>query len=91
MHLSQTKLHTGRDIRSLKPSDKPYRFGNGLYLWVTPAGTRSWQVRYRDLDGKAQATMIGRLPAMTLTLAERRRLEALNSLKFSRALVKLNS
>jgi hypothetical protein len=49
------------------------RFGNGLYLLVSPAGTKSWQVRYHDAAGRHQAKILGHWPAMTLEEAERKR------------------
>jgi hypothetical protein len=66
--LTPSKLYKGADIRGLKASDKPYacRFGNGIYLWVTHKGTKSWQVHYHNAEGKHQAVMIGRWPAMGL-------------------------
>jgi Arm DNA-binding domain len=72
----RTRLYTSdRDAETAKPGAKPYRmrFGNQLYLWVTPAGTKSWQVHYKDADNKHQATVVGRWPAMRLTEAEHKR------------------
>jgi integrase len=73
MNLSPSRLCKGSEIRALKPSRTPYRFGNGLYLVVTPAGTKSWQVRYRGLDGRAAATSIGRWPAVSFEDAKLKR------------------
>lgn len=36
-------------LATLEPEDKEYREldGNGLYLRVRPAGSKSWQLRYK--------------------------------------------
>jgi integrase len=74
---TKSRLYKGSEIRALKPADKPYvcRFGHGLYLWVTPNGTKSWQVRYRGLNDKTAGTMIGRWPTMTFDDAKAKREE----------------
>ncbi len=43
--------------RRAKPSDKPYFLsdGNGLVLWMSPAGLKAWRVRYRLPDGSRPA------------------------------------
>ncbi len=47
MFLNDTK------IRSLKPSDKPFKVSDshGLYLLVNPGGSRLWYLKYR-INGK---------------------------------------
>lgn len=42
-------LLTDRHIRNAKPKPKPYRLfdGDGLALWISPTGAKSWQLRYR--------------------------------------------
>jgi len=39
---------TDKDIRALKPKDHHYRvaLGEGLFLWVSSSGNKSWQYRY---------------------------------------------
>ena len=54
------KLATGTEIKTAKPGAK-LRFGGGLYLLVSPTGTRSWQVHYH-VGAKHQATIVGRWP-----------------------------
>lgn len=36
-------------IRNLKPKAKPYKVGDfdGLYMTVTPTGSRLWHMKYR--------------------------------------------
>ena len=55
-----TKLCKGSDIKTAKPGAK-LRFGSGLYLLVSPTGTKSWQVHYH-VAGRHQATIVGRWP-----------------------------
>lgn len=66
-------------VTSARPKAAAYRLadGNGLHLEVSPAGTKSWLVRYR-LPGAATATpaIIGRYPDMTLLQARARAEEA---------------
>lgn len=52
---------TDSQIRSFKPQDKPYKvtIGQGLYVAVTPAGSKSFRFDYR-LDGKRETLTIGR-------------------------------
>ncbi len=40
-------------IRNLKPKDKPYKESDekGLFLLVTPNGSKHWKLKYR-YDGK---------------------------------------
>lgn len=40
-------------IRSIKPSDKPFKLtdSHGLYLLVNPGGSRLWDLKY-SIDGK---------------------------------------
>jgi integrase len=68
------KLYTGTEIKLLKPQAKPYaaRFGNGLYLWVTPTGTKSWRVNYH-VDGKHQIATLGRWPDVSVSDAKAKR------------------
>lgn len=49
-------------IRNAKPKGRPYRLrdGDGLYLFVSSLGARSWQLRYRH-DGKEQVATLGKL------------------------------
>ncbi|MBN8921472.1 MAG: DUF4102 domain-containing protein [Rhodanobacter sp.] len=44
---------TELQVRKAKPSEKAYSLadGNGLSLLVSPAGRKTWSVRYRLPDG----------------------------------------
>lgn len=65
---------TDMRIRSLKPSDKPYKVtdGEGMYLFVTPAGSKLWRLDYR-LNGKRLTLAMGAYPALSLVEARRQR------------------
>lgn len=66
-----TKLATGADIKTAKPGAK-LRFGGGLYLLISPAGAKSWQVHYHVV-GRHQATIVGRWPDLGVTEARAKR------------------
>lgn len=68
-----TKLCKGSDIKTARPGDK-LRFGGGLYLLVSPAGAKSWQVHYH-VAGKHQATIVGRWPDLGIDEAKAKRAE----------------
>lgn len=50
-------------IRSLKPTDKPFKVSDshGLYLLVKPGGSRLWYLKYR-INGKRIPYCTGCLP-----------------------------
>ncbi len=64
---------TDTEIRKAKASDKAYRMsdGNGLYLWLTPAGGKLWRWAY-DYSGKEKLMTFGRYPDVPLALARER-------------------
>lgn len=68
---------TDLKIRSLKPAAKPYKAadGGGLYIQVTPTGSKLWRMRYR-FDGKQQLLSFGAYPDVGLARARERRQEA---------------
>lgn len=65
---------TDAKVRAAKPGKKPYKLpdGEGLFLFVTPAGAKSWRFKYR-LAGKEKLLVIGPYPAVSLVEARRRR------------------
>ena len=65
------KLAKGTEIKTAKPGAK-LRFGNGLYLLVSPNGTKSWQVHYHVAD-RHQATIVGRWPDLGVEEAKAKR------------------
>jgi len=51
---------TDSKIRQAKPADKPYKLfdGGGLFLLITPEGTKLWRLKYR-FGGKEKLLAIG--------------------------------
>ncbi|EBP9840257.1 integrase arm-type DNA-binding domain-containing protein [Salmonella enterica] len=68
MSLNDTK------IRSLKPSSKPFKVSDshGLYLLVSPGGSRLWYLKYR-INGKESRIGLGAYPAVSLSDARQQR------------------
>ena len=64
-------------IRKAKATDKVQRLfdGFGLYLEVTPAGSKLWRQKYR-FGGKEKRLAHGSYPTVTLAEARERRDEA---------------
>lgn len=60
-----------KDCKNAKPKKKAYKLadGGGLYLEVTPRGSKLWRMKYRYLN-KEKKLCIGEYP--TITLAEAR-------------------
>ena len=68
---------TDAAIRKLTAGDKPIKVADekGLYLLVSPAGSKSWRLKYR-IGGKEGKLGLGRYPDVSLKEARRRRDEA---------------
>ncbi|MFM2272836.1 MAG: hypothetical protein RL702_1901 [Pseudomonadota bacterium] len=64
-------------IRNAKPGEKPVKMadGQGLFLFVTPAGGKLWRLKYR-LDGREKLLAIGAYPQVSLSDARKRRDDA---------------
>ena len=64
-------------IRNAKPAAKAIKLadGGGMFLMVTPAGGKLWQLKYR-VDGREKLLSIGAYPEIGLGEARRRREEA---------------
>ncbi|WP_245776904.1 tyrosine-type recombinase/integrase [Spirosoma endophyticum] len=58
--------------QTAKPKVKPYKMadGEGLYLEVTPNGTKFWRLKYR-LHGKEKRISIGAYPAVSIADARK--------------------
>ena len=54
---------TDTRLRALKPKDKPYKVTDerGLYVEVTPTGSKLWRFRYR-IGGAQKKLCIGSYP-----------------------------
>jgi hypothetical protein len=57
-------------VKNLKPTNKPIRLtdGGGLYLYLTPSGTKSWRFNYR-YQGKKYTLTFGTYPLISLKQA----------------------
>jgi integrase len=68
MSLNDTK------IRSLKPSEKPFKISDshGLYLLVNPSGSRLWYLKYR-INRKESRLGLGAYPDVSLADARQQR------------------
>ena len=65
---------TDAKIRTLKPSDKPFKVSDshGLYLRVKPGGSRHWYLKYR-ISGKESRIALGAYPAISQSDARQQR------------------
>ncbi|MCN9920334.1 tyrosine-type recombinase/integrase [Escherichia coli] len=65
---------TDAKIRTLKPSDKPFKVSDShdLYLLVKPGGSRHWYLKYR-INGKESRIALGAYPAVSLSDARQQR------------------
>lgn len=65
---------TSAKIRTLKPSDKPFKVSDshGLYLRVKPGGSRHWYLKYR-ISGKESRIALGAYQAISLSDARQQR------------------
>lgn len=68
---------TDAKIRSLKPSNKPYKGfnGGGLYLLVKPNGSKLWRYKYR-FKGKENIFSFGAYPNISLKAARGKHADA---------------
>jgi integrase len=74
--LKEGILLTDTEIRRSKTGEKPYRLsdGRGLFLFVTPAGGKSWRWKYR-YEGVEKLMVLGSYPDVPLALARDRHAE----------------
>lgn len=65
---------TDAKIRTLKPSNRPFKVSDshGLYLLVKPGGSRHWYLKYR-FNGKESRIALGAYPAISLSDARQQR------------------
>lgn len=73
---------TDSKCKAIKPTDKPQKIsdGGGLFLYVTPQGSKLWRCAYR-LDGRQQTASFGAYPAVTLQEARQQRDELKRKLR----------
>ena len=72
----QMKLND-RKIRNLRPENRPVRHsdGYGLFLEVTPRGSKLWKMAYR-FGGRQKLLSFGAYPIVTLSRAREKCIEA---------------
>jgi integrase len=63
---------TFAEAKAAKATGKPIalRFGEGLFLWVTPNGTKSWRCKYQPRGGAETTVVLGRFPEMSIVDAQ---------------------
>ena len=73
---------SNRACLAAKPKIKPYKMtdGEGLYLEVTPIGTKFWRLKYR-LYGKENRISIGAYPAVSIAGARKAKEEIRKEIK----------
>ena len=69
-------------LSALEPTGKLYREkdSQGLYFVVNDKGGKSWQVRYKNADGKWTFTGIGSYPGLSGQSARKKAAELLDSI-----------
>lgn len=65
---------TDKAVRNAKPKDKAYKLtdGGGLFLFVTPAGGKSWRLKFR-VGGTEKLLTLGKYPQVSLADARKAR------------------
>ncbi len=68
---------TDLQIKSAKPREKTYKLsdGGGLFIEITPVGTKLWRLGYTQLSGKKTRLALGVYPVVTLAAAREKRLK----------------
>lgn len=69
---------TDTQVRNAKKKDKPYTLadGGGMYLEVSPSGSKIWRMAYRQPNGKNMRLTFGPYPEVTLLDARQKRMDA---------------
>ncbi|QQN73190.1 integrase arm-type DNA-binding domain-containing protein [Croceicoccus sp. YJ47] len=76
---------TDKACRTAQPAEKPRKIfdGNGLHLYITSKGFKSWRLKYR-FGGKEKQLTFGPYPNVSLKEARTKRDEALHELREGR-------
>jgi integrase len=63
-------------VRTAKPRDKIYTLfdGGGLYLEVSPGGSKIWRMKFRQRNGSSNRLTFGPYPEITLAVARDKRM-----------------
>ena len=64
--------------KTAKPKEKAYKLfdGGGLYLEITPTGSKLWRLKYRSIDSKEKRASFGPYPLISLKEAREKRDES---------------
>ena len=62
-------------VKNARPQEKIYRLfdGGGLYLEVTPQGSKLWRMKFRQPNGKENRLSFGKYPDVSLEQARQKR------------------
>ena len=65
-------------VRNAKPKEKTYTLpdGGGMYLEVSPSGSKIWRMSYRQPNGKNTRLTFGTYPEVSLMDARQQRMDA---------------
>ena len=69
---------TDIQVKNAKPKEKAYKLadGGGMYLEVTPTGSKLWRMKFMQANGRESRLAFGTYPEVTLSEAREKRLEA---------------
>ena len=69
---------TDTQVKNAKPKEKLYTMadGGGMYLEVSPTGSRTWRMSYRQPTGKTNRLTFGAYPEVSLLDARKKRMGA---------------
>jgi len=69
---------TDIQVKNAKPKEKPFKLadGGGLYLEVTPIGSKLWRMKFKQANSKEGRLSFGAYPIVTLLEARARRTAA---------------
>ena len=69
---------TDTQVKTAKPKEKTYTLadGGGMYLEVSPIGSKIWRMAYRQADGRSNRLTFGAYPEVSLSAAREKRATA---------------
>lgn len=69
---------TDIQVKNAKPREKAYKLadGGGMYLEITPTGSKLWRMKFRQANGSESRLAFGTYPEVSLLEAREKRLEA---------------
>lgn len=76
--MRKVNMLSAKEVETAKPQKRAYKLidGEGLYLYVTPAGGKLWRLKYRRPDDKEDTLCLGMLAHVSLKKARELKLEA---------------